>query len=97
MFNDYLFPGLLLQTLSEAQIILLLKPGKDNRMWCTSTRLSVKILAKALCQETTMHDVISVELTGFILTYILGHEYCKRHAEPLSVKRVSSTQGCKHM
>lgn len=74
MFNESLSHASLPQTLTEASIILLLKPGKDNTA-CGSYRpisllnCDVKILAKALALrlETTMHDVISVDQTGFIL------------------------------
>lgn len=65
MFNDSLSPGSLPQILSEASIILLLKPDKDVTE-CVLYRLisllnsDVKILARALALrlETTMHDVI---------------------------------------
>jgi len=73
MFNDSRSRGLLPQTLTEASIFLLLKPGKDSTE-CGSYRPisllnnDVKILAKALALrlETTMHDVISIDQTGFI-------------------------------
>ena len=65
--------GSLPQTLTEASITLLLKPGKASTE-CGSYRpisllnCDVKILAKALVLrlETTMHDVISADQTGFI-------------------------------
>lgn len=74
MFNDSLSRGSLPQTLTEASITLLLKPGKINTE-CGSYRpisllnSDLKILAKALALrlETTMHDVISEDQTGFIL------------------------------
>ena len=74
MFMDSISRGSLPQTLTEASIILLLKPGKENTE-CGSYRpisllnSDVKILAKtlALRLETTMTDVISADQTGFIL------------------------------
>ena len=74
MFNDSLSRGSLPQTLTEASITLLLKPGKVNTE-CGSYRpisllnTDLKILAKtlALRLETTMQDVISEDQTGFIL------------------------------
>lgn len=73
MFNDSLYNGSLPQTLTEASITLLLKPGKDSTE-CGSYRpisllnCDVKILAKALALrlETTIHNVISADQTGFI-------------------------------
>lgn len=73
MFNDSLFRGSLPQTLTEASITLLLKPGKDSTE-CGSYRpnallnCDVKILAKALALrlETTIHNVISADQNGFI-------------------------------
>ena len=74
MFNHSPSYGSLPQTLTEASITLLLKPGKDSTE-CGSYRpisllnCDVKILAKALALrlETTMQDVISADQTGFIL------------------------------
>ena len=74
MFNDSLSYESLPRTLTEASIIFLLKPGKDGRE-CGSYRpisllnSDVKILAKALALhlETSMHDVVSVDQTCFIL------------------------------
>ncbi len=72
-FNDSLAHGSLPQTLTEVSITLLLKPGKDNTE-CGSYRpisllnCDAKILAKALALhlETTMHDAISADQTGFV-------------------------------
>ncbi len=76
MFNDSLSHTSLPQTLTQASIILLLKPGKVNTDRGSYRPISllnsdVKILAKALALrlETTMHDVISTDQTGFILTH----------------------------
>uniref|UniRef100_A0A3B3HDP0 Reverse transcriptase domain-containing protein n=1 Tax=Oryzias latipes TaxID=8090 RepID=A0A3B3HDP0_ORYLA len=73
MFNDSLSRGSLPQTLTEASITLLLKPGKDGKD-CGSYRpisllnCDAKILAKALSLrlESTIQDVISDDQTGFM-------------------------------
>lgn len=83
MFNDSMSRGSLPQTLAEASISLLLKPGKDQTE-CNSYRpisllnSDVKILAKALALrlEPTMHDVISIDQTGFILGH---HSFTNIH------------------
>lgn len=65
MLNDSLFHGSLPQTLTEASITLLLKPGKDSTK-CVSYRpisllnCDVKILAKALTtpgNDNTRRDI----------------------------------------
>lgn len=73
MFNDSLSRGSLPQTLTEASITLLLKRGKDSTEYGSYRPISllncdVKILAKVLTLrlETTLHDVISADQTGFI-------------------------------
>lgn len=73
MFNEALDRGSLPQTLTEASITLLLKPGKDASD-CGSYRpisllnADYKILAKALSSrlEPVMPDIISPDQTGFI-------------------------------
>lgn len=68
MFNDTFTHGSLPKTLTEASIILLLKPGKD----CTDCRpisllnCDVKILAEvlALRLEVIMQEVISTDQTS---------------------------------
>lgn len=73
MFNDSLSRGVLPQTLTEASITLLLKPGKDS-LECSGYRpisllnSDVKILAKLLASrlELSMSHIISSDQTGFI-------------------------------
>lgn len=73
MFEDSLKKGSLPQTLNEAKIILLLKPGKDP-LKCNSYRpisllnSDVKILAKilALRLDTAIENLISKDQTGFV-------------------------------
>ncbi len=73
MFNDSLDWGALPQTLTEASIILLLKPDKDS-FDCSSYHLNsllnvdYKILAKtlALQLESVMPNIISPDQTGFM-------------------------------
>ena len=73
MFNDSLSRGTLPQTLTNALITLLLKPGKDANE-CGSYRpisllnADYKILAKVLAirLETVIHQVFSEDQTGFI-------------------------------
>lgn len=74
MFNNSLSHGSLPHTLTQASVILLLKPGKINTERGSYRPISllnsdIKILAKALALrlETTMHDMISTDQTGFIL------------------------------
>ena len=71
MFNDSLDRGALPQTLTEASITLLLKPGKEDSD-CSSYRpisllnADYKILAKALALrlESIMPSIISPDQTG---------------------------------
>lgn len=73
MFNYLLEQGALPQTLTEANITLLLKPGK-NAADCGSYRPisllngDVKIIAKLLAirLDTVIMDIISSDQTGFI-------------------------------
>lgn len=73
MFNDSLDRGALPQTLTEASITLLLKPGKEDSE-CSSYRpisllnADYKILAKALALrlESVMPSIISPDQTGFM-------------------------------
>jgi len=73
MLVDSLEKGSLPQTLNEANIILLLKPGKDP-LKCNSYRpisllnSDVKILAKilALRLDTVIENLISKDQTGFV-------------------------------
>ena len=63
MFNHSLSHSELPQSLTEASITLLLKPGKDPLQ-----NLDVKILAKLLASrlDTVMPQVISMDQTGFM-------------------------------
>lgn len=73
MFENALDQGVLPQTLTQASITLLLKPGKDASE-CGSYRpisllnADVKILVKLLASriESTIADIISTDQTGFI-------------------------------
>lgn len=73
MFKESLDKGCLPQSLTEASITLLLKPGKD-KLDCGSYRpISLincdgKILAKSLALrlERTMDTIISADQTGFM-------------------------------
>ena len=73
MFNHSLSHSELPQSLTEASISLILKPGKDP-LQCGSYRpisllnLDVKILAKLLASrlDTVMPQVISMDQTGFM-------------------------------
>ncbi len=73
MFVDSLEKGSLPQTLNEANIILLLKPGRDP-VKCNSYRpisllnSDIKILAKilALRLDTVIENLISKDQTGFV-------------------------------
>jgi len=73
MFEDSLDRGTLPQTLTEAVVIVLLKPGKENSE-CSSYRpisllnADYKILAKILAirLESVTPNIISLDQTGFM-------------------------------
>lgn len=73
MFNDSLDRGALPQTLTEASITLLLKPGKQESDCSSDCPISLlnsdyKILAKVLAiqLESVMSDIIPPDQTGFM-------------------------------